>query len=88
MNGRRGRRAWAVLGIAILVYETVCDEEDLLSVVVDAWLESHPVLTRKVIYAIADHLANEVDPSRDPIHLLSLVVRYFRGRSWRSISTS
>lgn len=80
MKGRRGRRAWAVLGIAILVYEIVCDEEDLLSVVVDGWLESHPVLTRAVIRSIADHLANEVDPNRDPVHLLSVAVRYFRGR--------
>jgi len=54
----RGEHAWAVLALGIISYEIACDEEELLSVAVDRWLLSHPLITRTAIVAVSLHLLN------------------------------
>lgn len=54
----RGEHAWAVLALGIVGYEIACDEEELLSVAVDRWLISHPLITRTAITAVSLHLLN------------------------------
>ena len=63
----------------IVAYEIACDDDELLSVVVDGWLVSHPVLTRVVIGSVAGHLGNLLPTWGDPVHLLSLAFRTLRG---------
>lgn len=60
-----GEHAWLVLAAGIVGYELACDEDDLLSVVVDRWLVDYPVLTRAVIAAVALHLLNALPPGVD-----------------------
>lgn len=67
-----GRAAWGVMAAGIVFYEIACDESELLSVVVDDWLASRPILTRAVIIGVASHLINLVDPKLDPMHLAFL----------------
>lgn len=54
----RGEHAWAVLAAGIAGYELICDDEELLSVAVDRWLISHPLITRTAIAAVSLHLLN------------------------------
>jgi hypothetical protein len=62
-----GKQAWAVLAGGVVLYEVLCDEDELLSVVVDRWLESRPVVTRLAIGAVALHLLNLLPPYADPL---------------------
>lgn len=61
-----GKQAWAIMAAGILCYELSCDEDELLSRVVDGWLITHPVLTRTVIATVALHLLNAIEPC-DPL---------------------
>jgi len=62
-----GKQAWAILAAGIITYEVLCDEDQLLSVVVDEWLVTHPLATRAVIAAVSLHLANILPWYADPI---------------------
>lgn len=62
-----GKQAWAILTGGIVVYEITCDEDQLLSVIVDEWLISHPLLTRVAIGAVSLHLANLLPWYADPL---------------------
>lgn len=64
-----GKQAWGVMAAAIVAYELACDDDQLLSVVVDDWLVTRPVTTRLVIAAVAGHLANTFAPEYDLMHL-------------------
>ena len=74
MGGFRGEHAWGVLAAAVAVYEFACREDELLSVAVDRWLESRPVLTRLIIGAVSLHLLNVLPFYADP-----LAKRFWRG---------
>lgn len=62
-----GKQAWAILAALIISYEIVCESDQLLSVVVDEWLETHPVLTRVIIGGVALHLLNSLPWYADPL---------------------
>ena len=62
-----GKHAWGILAGSVVVYECMCTEENLLSVVVDEWLETHPILTRVTIGAVALHLLNMLPVYADPL---------------------
>src|ERR1700743_586393 len=62
-----GKQAWGILAGGIIVYEIACEDDQLLSVIVDEWLKAHPVLTRAAIVAVAAHLANALNPAWDPL---------------------
>jgi hypothetical protein len=55
------------MGAGIVGYEILCEDEQLLSVIVDEWLVSHPVVTRFTIAAVALHLINALPPAIDPV---------------------
>lgn len=73
--GITGKHAWAILAGLIVAYEFAAEEEQLLSSVVDEWLEGRPIITRAVILALALHLANCIHPGVDPVHLCFLALR-------------
>lgn len=75
-----GKQAWAIMAAGIIAYEFSCDEDELLSVVVDGWLLSHPILTRAVIAAVSLHLLNAVPVYADPLAVGFFVTR--RAREW------
>lgn len=81
MGGFRGEHAWAVLAAGIIGYEIACNDNELLSVAVDRWLVSRPVLTRLVIAAVALHLLNALPAYADPLgkRLWSKIFRTVRG---------
>ncbi|OMC55405.1 hypothetical protein A5747_13510 [Mycobacterium sp. IS-836] len=62
-----GKQAWAIMAAGIIAYEFSCEEDQLLSVVVDEWLLTHPILTRVVIAGVALHLLNSLPWWADPI---------------------
>lgn len=73
------------MGVGICVYEALCDDDELLSVQCDRWLESYPVLTRAAVAAVALHLVNALPESVDPIHLVAAGLRrvaYAKGNKW------
>ena len=75
MGRFRGEQAWAVLAAGIVGYEIACNENELLSVAVDRWLVSRPVVTRVVIAVVALHLLNVLPYYADPLGK----------RAWRAI---
>lgn len=75
-----GKQAWAIMAAGILAYEVSCDESQLLSVVVDEWLISHPILTRAAIAAVSLHLLNALHPAIDPLAMSFFVTR--RVKEW------
>lgn len=62
-----GKQAWAVLAGGIVLYEVTCEQDELLSVVVDGWLEKHPLVTRFAVGAVALHLLNLLPAYGDPL---------------------
>lgn len=62
-----GKQAWGILTASVLAYEIACDDDQLLSVVVDEWLETHPIFTRMAIGAVALHLLNCLPWYADPL---------------------
>lgn len=70
-----GVLAWAALGGAVVIYEMLCVEGELLSEVADRALIAHPYLTRLGIGLVALHLVNAIPPRVDPIHQLAVLMR-------------
>ena len=67
---RQGTKAWLAIGAGVLAYEAMCDDGEMLSEVVDDWLE-HPVgryVATAAIGATALHLVNMLPNNVDPIH--------------------
>lgn len=75
-----GKQAWAIMAAAIICYEVSCSEDQLLSVVVDGWLVTHPIFTRAAIAAVALHLLNALHPSVDPLAMSFFITR--RAKEW------
>lgn len=63
---RAAERAWIALGVAVLAYEVVARDDELLSHQVDRWLEAHPVLTSAAVTVTAAHLLNVLPTKADP----------------------
>ena len=78
----RGEHAWAVMAVAIVAYEVACHEDELLSVAVDRWLVSRPVLTRLCVAAVSLHLLNLLPWFADPLgkRLWNSLFRVLRSR--------
>lgn len=53
------------MATGILAYEMTSEEDQLLSEVVDGWLERHPILTRLIIAQVSLHLLNLLPPYLD-----------------------
>lgn len=70
-----GKQAWAIMAAGILAYEMSCDEKELLSVVVDGWLVTHPIVTRAAIAAVSLHLLNLLGPF-DPLAATFFATRW------------
>lgn len=75
-----GKQAWAIMAAGIIAYELTCDERELLSVIVDGWLITHPILTRVVIGAVSLHLLNALPPVIDPLAVSFFATR--RAKEW------
>jgi hypothetical protein len=78
------RHAWAVLVTAVVGYEVLCKDGQLLSEGVDEWVMSRPILTRAVIAALALHLGNAVPARYDVVSLGFLAIRK-GSRQWTAI---
>jgi hypothetical protein len=55
------------LGLGILLYELLCDDDQLMSVIVDDWMLTHPNLTRMVTLSVALHLINAIPERLDMV---------------------
>lgn len=75
-----GKQAWAIMAAGIIAYEFSCSEDQLLSVIVDEWLITHPILTRAVIAAVSLHLINGLPAYADPLAVGFFATR--RAREW------
>lgn len=75
------KRGWQTLIVAIVAYEAICAEEELLSRGLDRLLEKHPIWPRAAVLAVALHLINWIPKRIDPISLLFHVTR--SGKVWR-----
>jgi hypothetical protein len=62
------KRAWAVLGASVALYELLCPEGEMLSHGVDKALEKHPVAVTAAIGYTALHLANLLPEEIDLFH--------------------
>jgi hypothetical protein len=81
MKRSTGEKAWACLGLVIVVYEIVAPDNELLSEVVDRFLVSHPIVTRTIVIGLALHLINLLPEQIDPLHHTAIAVRKYRSRS-------
>lgn len=70
-----GKQAWAILFGGVLLYEVTCAEDQLMSVVVDGWLVTHPIATRAAIAAVSLHLLNLLGPF-DPLAATFFATRW------------
>lgn len=77
---------WKALAAAVVVYEAICVEEELLSRGFDRLLERHPVFPRLVVLIVAFHLINwipeRVDPFRAAVHVTRIGGRNERLKAW------
>jgi hypothetical protein len=85
MKRSTGEKAWACLGLVIVVYEIVAPENELLSEVVDRFLVSHPIVTRTIVIGLALHLINLLPEQIDPLHHTAIAVRRHRSRYEREL---
>lgn len=60
-------RGWKTLLTAILVFEFLAAEDELLSRGMDRLLERHPVWPRLAVLAVALHLCNWLPEKIDPV---------------------
>lgn len=77
---------WKSIAAAVLFYEALCVEEELLSRGFDRLLERHPVWPRVVVLTIALHLVNwipeRVDPFAMAVHVTRVSGRNERLTAW------
>lgn len=77
---------WKVIVMAVLAYEAVCIEEELLSRGFDRLLERHPIWPRVVVLVVALHLINWIPQRYDPfamaIHVTRVSGRNERLTAW------
>lgn len=72
---RHSDYAWTALAAAVLTYEVLAPDNELLSEAVDRYRAKHPVLTLGAICLIAAHLARAIPQRLDPIHQAAVRLR-------------
>lgn len=75
MNRINAARAWSALAAAVIAYEVLAPEGQLLSEGVDRALLKYPRLTRIGIALVACHLVNAIPDRYDPIHHVAVQAR-------------
>lgn len=68
-------RAWSALAAAVIAYEVLAPEGQLLSEGVDRALIKYPTITRIGIALVACHLVNVIPERYDPLHLIAVHTR-------------
>lgn len=63
---RPSEKAWLALGTAIILYEVVAEEGEMLTHAVDGWRRSHRVITVATIVSTTLHLLRLMPPAVDP----------------------
>lgn len=63
------KNGWKSLLGAILIYEAICAEEELLSRGMDRLLDKHPIWPRVVVLTVSLHLINWLPERIDPLVL-------------------
>lgn len=66
---------WKSIAVAVLLYEALCVEEELLSRGFDRLLERHPWWPRIVVLTVALHLINWIPERFDPFGMAIDVTR-------------
>lgn len=66
----KASHGWAALITAVMVYELVCAEGEMLSHGFDRLLEQHPVWPRVLTVVVAAHLINALPARVDPLSVL------------------
>lgn len=80
MKHIRGEHAWIALGLYVIAYDAIANEGELLSEVVDRFIEKHPAATRVIVIGVAAHLMNLIPPQVDPLHKMAITTRRYRVR--------
>ena len=75
MRSLNATHAWTALGAAVIAYEILAPEGQLLSEGVDRALLRYPILTRIGIALVACHLVNAIPERFDPIHQIAVHTR-------------
>ena len=85
-------KGWKSIVAAVLIYEAICVEEELLSRGFDRLLERHPLWPRLVVLTVALHLINWIPDRIDPfglaIHVTRSGGRSERLTAWRKHASS
>lgn len=77
---RPGEKAWLTLAAGVIAYELFAKDGELMSEIVDHWLQKHRVATTVAITVTAAHLLNWLPPKIDPYHRAT-AIRIRRGRA-------
>lgn len=76
---RAADRAWATIGVSVLVYEIAASlrrhDWELLSEACDRYRRAHPVITDTAIIYLALHLLRGLPAYIDPLHNLGRIGR-------------
>ena len=70
---RPADKAWAALGLGILIYDLFAPRGETLSEACDRYRVKHPVITHLVLIAVSAHLARIVPPRYDALHGFDVV---------------
>jgi hypothetical protein len=76
--------AWGVMGAAVLAYEWLAPENQLLSHAADRAIEKHRIITTAAIGAVALHLCNLVPYEADVIAIAGKHMDRYKRRQARS----
>lgn len=63
-------RAWIILAVGVVLYDTLADDGQTLSEAVDRYMLRHPWKVRLVAVLVAGHCCNALPVRFDPIHRL------------------
>lgn len=72
MKLRPGTRAWIALGVGVLAYDYLAEDEETLSDAAERAMGTYPLITRLAIGAISQHLLG-TGGWWDPLALVGLV---------------
>lgn len=70
--------AWTALATGVVIWDVVCEDDEMLSEASARYAKRHPVLAYVVIGSVAAHLVNRIPKWADPIHGIGVVLRAWK----------
>lgn len=66
-----GDKAWIVLGAAVVAYEILSPDGELLSEAFDRYVERFPIMSRVLPMLLTLHVTNSIHRRADVVHMLA-----------------